>query len=182
MRELALNVLDIAENSVTAHATEIDIDIRVEKNILSIVIKDNGCGMTEEFVKKVVDPFSTTRTTRKVGMGIPLFKLASEAAGGKFDIRSKSGIGTTVTATFEIDNIDRAPLGNIASTISQLIATSPEIRFVFNYSIEGNGFSVDTDEVKENIGDVPITEYEILKFIEEMINENMTALNGGIDL
>lgn len=182
MRELSLNILDIAENSVTAKATRVDITIKVSGNILSIEITDNGIGMSEEFVNRVIDPFATTRTTRKVGLGIPLFKMASESSGGTFSIKSKVNEGTTITATFEIDNIDRMPLGNVAGTISQLIATTPDIRWVFTYEVNGKSFAVDTDELKSQLIDVPITEYEVLQFIEEMINENMSCLNGGIEL
>lgn len=116
MRELSLNILDIVENSVRAGATLIKVSVIAKDGFLTIEIADDGKGMSEEFLRSVTDPFTTTRTTRKVGMGIPLFKMAAETANGSFDIKSKLGAGTTVTAKFEIDNVDRAPLGNLAET------------------------------------------------------------------
>ena len=130
MRELSLNILDIVENSVRAGATLIKVSVIAKDGFLTIEIADDGKGMSEEFLRSVTDPFTTTRTTRKVGMGIPLFKMAAETANGSFDIKSKLGAGTTVTAKFEIDNVDRAPLGNLAETA----AVSKNIFFISLFS------------------------------------------------
>ena len=117
MRELSLNVLDIAQNSISAGASEVEITVEEISSAskMTIIIKDNGCGMDEETVRNVMDPFYTTRTTRKVGMGVPLFKMAAESTGGSFDIVSELGVGTTVTAVFGLSNIDRMPLGDICT-------------------------------------------------------------------
>ena len=133
MTELSLNILDIAENSVKAGAslTEITVEVDTAQNLLEIIIRDNGCGMSEEQVKQVVDPFYTTRTTRKVGLGVPFFKESAEATGGSFSIESKIGIGTTVKASYKLDNIDRMPMGDLTATIHTLITMHEDLDFLF---------------------------------------------------
>ena len=130
MRELALHVLDIAENSVKANASLVTVEIIAKDNILTIRISDDGRGMSEEFLSKVTDPFTTTRTTRKVGMGIPLLKQAAETSGGAFDIKSKLGVGTTVTATFLLDDVDRMPLGDVAETATTLLYPQCDFKWI----------------------------------------------------
>ena len=122
MKELSLHILDIVKNSVKAKADLIEIKIDEDRagNRLVIEIIDDGCGMSEEFLKRVRDPFTTTRTTRKVGMGIPLFEMAAVMAGGSFDISSKVGEGTKVAAVFAYDSIDRAPLGDMVGTMQTI--------------------------------------------------------------
>lgn len=180
MRELALNVLDIAENSVKANASLIVITIEARKNLLTIAIADNGKGMDKAFLARVTDPFTTTRTTRKVGMGIPLFKEAAEMTGGRFSIDSELGIGTTVTASFVIDSIDRAPLGDIAESAVTLLRD--DIDFVWVYTVNDKSFTFDTREVKRELGGIPITSPEIIKFLKDMLEENIESINGGIIL
>ena len=178
MRELALNILDIAENSVKAGATLIRISVKAEGEELRIEISDDGCGMDAEFLKRVTDPFTTTRTTRKVGMGIPLFKMAAEMAGGSFSIRSERGVGTTVTATFLRDHIDRAPLGDLSDTVVTLIGGECKSEFVFEVSVDGKGFVFDTRELKAELDGVPVGEPEVLVFVRDMIKENMIDIGG----
>ena len=179
MRELALNILDITENSVKAGATLVEIDIIAEGNLLTIRIKDDGCGMDEEFLNKVTDPFTTTRTTRKVGMGVPLFKMAAEQAGGTFSIKSTKGVGTEVVATFEIDNIDREPLGNIADTMTTLLSDEIPTDYVLTVSVNGNQFDLDTRELKEQLNGISISEPQVLLFVRDMINENIKEIGGA---
>ena len=179
MRELALNILDITENSVKAGATLVEIDIIAEGNLLTISIKDDGCGMDEEFLNKVTDPFTTTRSTRKVGMGVPLFKMAAEQAGGTFSIKSTKGVGTEVVATFEIDNIDREPLGNIADTMTTLLSDEIPTDYVLTVSVNGNQFDLDTRELKEQLNGIPVSEPQVLLFVRDMINENIKEIGGA---
>ena len=131
MRELSLNILDIAQNSISAGAslTEIVVNENTKENTLLIGIYDNGCGMTEEQVKSVIDPFFTTRTTRKVGMGIPLFKMSCEQTGGKFTIESEKGVGTKINALYKTDSVDFTPLGDIASTIVTIVSMNADKEF-----------------------------------------------------
>lgn len=177
MREIALNILDIAENSVKAKASLIEITVTAADNILTVTITDNGKGMSKDFLEKVTDPFTTTRTTRKVGMGIPLFKDAAEMTGGSFEIESEPGRGTCVTARFVIDSIDRAPLGDISDTAVTLLG--PDIDFVWVYTVNGRSFTFDTREIKAELGDIPIDSPEIISFLRNLLKENIDSINGG---
>lgn len=175
MRELSLNVLDIAQNSIYAGATLIEIDINENFNsgITIIKIMDNGKGMTDKQVDSVKDPFYTTRKTRKVGLGIPFFTMAAEMTGGNLEINSSLGIGTTITATFINSNIDMIPIGDINSTISILIKCNPSLDFIFRRTVNGNHFVLDTREIKKILGeDVPINNSDVSIWINDFLKEN----------
>ena len=178
MKELSLNILDVAENSVKAGASLTQILLTERGNVLVLEIVDDGCGMSEDVVRSVVDPFYTTRTTRKVGMGIPLFKMAAEMTGGTFDIRSDKGKGTTVEATFVLDSIDRAPLGDLADTVVTLLGDDKGTEFVFDIRVDGEKFVFDTRELKKELDGVSVTEPEVLLFVRDMINENIKSIGG----
>ena len=180
MREIALHILDIVENSVKAKATLVEVIIEAKNNLLTVTIRDNGKGMDKEFLARVTDPFTTTRTTRKVGMGIPLLKQAAETAGGEFAITSELGKGTEVKASFVIDNIDRMPLGNVAETAVTVL--NPEVDFVWVYTVEDRTFTFDTREVREELGEIPIDSPEIVTFLKSLLIENIESINGGINL
>ncbi len=184
MRELSLHILDIAQNSVAAGAKSVEIGVTVDhgKDFLTITVRDDGCGMSPEFLAKVTDPFTTKRTTRKVGLGIPLFRQAAELAGGTFAIESQEGKGTLVTATFEISHIDRMPLGDLGDTLTALIGGSPKIRFCLRVTVDCEAFTFDTDEIVRTLDGVPIESYEILAYLKDYINENITNLTGGLTL
>lgn len=179
MRELSLNILDVAENSVKAKASLIEIYVEAGGNLLTLRITDNGCGMDKEFVARVTDPFTTTRTTRKVGLGLPFLKQEAEVTGGSFSVESELGKGTTVTATFVLDSIDRAPLGDLADTMLALLAGADERDFVFTYVVEGRVFVFDTRDLKAQLGGIPVATPEVLVFIREMLEENIKNINGG---
>ena len=176
MKELSLHILDIVQNSVKAKATEIKIDIieSPEKNLLEITIADNGCGMRKDFLAKVKDPFATTRNTRKVGMGISLFEAAAKQCGGYLEIDSELGKGTTLYVCFELNNIDRAPIGDMAETMLTVIMSAPEINYVYTHRRSDKEFVFNTMEIKETLGDVPLTNPEILAWIKEYINEGFS--------
>ena len=178
MRELSLNVLDIAQNSVSAKASLIEIELKedTKNHSLLIGIYDNGKGMTPEQVENVRDPFFTTRTTRKVGMGIPLFKFAAEMTGGNLEIESEVGVGTRVRAYFKTDHLDFTPVGDMTSTMISLITMNLHIDFIYRYSIDGKEFAVDTRQLKEILGDVPLNEPSIAMWITQYINENTKQL------
>lgn len=181
MQELSLNILDIAQNSIAAGASLVTIKVTedIKKDLLTIIIADDGKGMDEEFLKTVTDPFSTTRTTRKVGLGIPFFKMASECAGGTFHIASEKGKGTAVTATFQYSHIDRMPLGDIAGTLSALISASLETDFLYIHSYNNNSFTVDTRELKQILGDIPLNNPEVARWVTGFIQENLNNIYGG---
>lgn len=179
MKELALHILDIAQNSITANATLIEIEIieDTSKNRLTITIKDNGCGMSEEFLKKVADPFVTTRTTRKVGLGIPLLKAAAEGCNGSFFINSQLGIGTTLTVSFERNNIDRAPIGDMAATMVTLINAKNDIDFIYRHIIDEREFLLDTRKIREVLGErVPLGELTVLEWIKGYIADGLKEI------
>lgn len=177
MKELSLNILDIAENSTKAKAELIKIEIIDDNHTLTIKIYDNGIGMSDETLKSVSDPFYTTRTTRKVGMGIPLFRLSAEQSGGSLTIESKhidlfpDDHGTVVTATFNKNHIDFTPLGDIISTICTLIQGHPNTDFVFTHSIGEKEISLDTRELRGILEDVPLDTFEVLLWIKENLAE-----------
>ncbi len=181
LTELSLNILDIAENSTKAKASLVEIRVSVfeEKDLLIIEIKDNGCGMDEEQIKKVVDPFFTSRTTRKVGLGIPFFKYAAESTGGSFEINSKVGIGTEVIAKFTLSHIDRMPMGDLNATMHNLIIYHPEIDYLYSYCFNEKSFSLDTREFREILGGVPFNEPEISDYIKEYLVENKKDVDNG---
>lgn len=175
MKELSLNILDIAMNSVKAGATLIGIYIDETPNLMTVVISDNGCGMSEQTIRKLEDPFFTTRTTRKVGMGVPFYILAAKQAGGGVVIKSveqpAENHGTTVTATFDPTNIDFTPLGDIVSTLTTLIHGYPNIDFDFRHTDKGKSVLLDTRQIKQQIGEIPINSFEILAWIKEYLDE-----------
>lgn len=177
MREISLHILDILTNSISANAKNIKLEVIVKDNLLTIRVIDDGKGMSEDFLARVVDPFQTTRTTRKIGMGIPLLKQAAETAGGNFKIESKLGQGTTVEASFEIDHIDRSPLGNLAHALVPVISEDFELEM--HYEVNDKVFNFDTKQIKEILEGVPIDSQEILTYLSGYLEENIQNTNGG---
>jgi len=183
MRDLSLHLLDMLTNSVSAGASRMVIRIMADQqnDLLTIRIEDNGKGMSPDFLKRVTNPFSTTRTTRKVGLGLSLFKEASDITGGNLKIESTVDMGTTVTATFGISSIDRIPLGNMGETISGLISSFPERDFVISF-VNGRGEEgeLDTVDLRERLGDVPLSEPDVYVFVRDYIQEQQQNIMGGI--
>ncbi len=177
MKELSLNILDIAMNSVKANATKIEIVLTETDETFTMSISDNGCGMKRDFLSTVTDPFSTTRTTRKVGMGIPFLKLAAEQTGGSFSIESRhesefpDNHGTVTTASFDKTSIDFTPLGDVVSTVITLIQGSPDIRWIFSHTCPKGEVSLDTDELKAVLGDVPLDNADVIIWIKDYLSE-----------
>ena len=182
MKELSLNILDIAENSTKAKASLVEILISETNDTLSIVIKDDGTGMTEEILESVKNPFYTTRTTRKVGMGIPLLQCAAEQTGGSVEIESKhfslypESHGTTVTAVFYKNHIDFTPLGDAASSLVTLIQGHPSVDFVYRHTMNEAVVFLDTREIREVLENVPLDTFEVLMWIKENLAEQYSVL------
>lgn len=175
MHELSLNILDVAQNSVSAGAKLIEISAieDTKRALLVLSIKDNGCGMDEDTVRNVCDPFFTTRTTRKVGLGLPFLKQTAEQTGGSFLIESQVGKGTLVRAEYHTDSIDCMPLGDICSTISCLVTLNPNIDFKFTSVKDDKEFIFTTMEVREILGeDIALNEPAVAAFVEEYLKEN----------
>ena len=144
------------------------------QDTLTLIFKDNGCGMSEETVQKVIDPFYTSRTTRKVGLGLPLLKQNSEMTGGSMSIQSKEGVGTTVTAVFGLTHLDTPPMGDLAGTIVLTISAYPDIRFIFHYKRDDEvDYVLDTNEVYEILDGVPINDPDVIASLKEMVEENI---------
>jgi hypothetical protein len=178
MKELSLHILDITQNSIVAGASliEISIDENETANTLTIIIKDNGKGIPPAMLKSITDPYTTSRTTRKVGMGLPLLNDACRLAGGKMLVESVEGEGTEVTAVLGLNHIDRQPLGDIAGVIVLLFSANPAIEFIYKHSVNGKQYFFDTNEVKEILEDIPINSPDVMKMLREMIGSNLEEL------
>jgi Signal transduction histidine kinase len=171
-----MHIMDILQNSTRAKATEITLEVLLDsaQDTLTLIFKDNGCGMSEETVQKVIDPFYTSRTTRKVGLGLPLLKQNSEMTGGSMSIQSKEGVGTTVTAVFGLTHLDTPPMGDLAGTIVLTISAYPDIRFIFHYKRDDEvDYVLDTNEVYEILDGVPINDPDVIASLKEMVEENI---------
>lgn len=181
MKDLSLHILDIAQNSISAGAQNIGISIveDLATNTLVIEVKDDGRGMPAEVLMRVTDPYYTSRTTRKVGLGIPLFKQNAEATGGILQIDSEEGRGTILSATFGQNHLDRPPLGDMAGVMVLLVGANPEIRFVYTHRVENEEYAFDTQEVKEALDGLPVNDPQVMRFLKEMISENLQAIKAG---
>ena len=181
MKEISLNILDIAENSVKAGASLTEIYVDEDGDTLTLTIKDDGHGMDEETLKSVTDPFYTTRKTRKVGLGVPLLKLACEQTGGSFSVTSSTDStahGTTVTAVFNKNHIDFTPLGDVIASIVTLIQGHPYTDFLFRHGIEDAVVALDTREIREVLEDVPLDTYEVITWIRDNLIDQYDELNN----
>ena len=179
MKEIALHLLDLAENSVSAEAKTIEISIceDLDADRLTARVKDDGRGMAEETVRKVVDPFFTSRTTRKVGLGIPLLKEAAEACNGGMEILSKPGSGTQVEASFQLSHIDRMPLGHLSTVFLELTVIHPDIHWIFRYTARNHGseetFEFNDEPIKEALAGVSLTHPDVLVYLRETLEQGL---------
>ena len=175
MKDLSMHIMDILQNSTRAGATEVTLEVLEDAaaDTLTIRFIDNGCGMDAETVQKVINPFFTTRTTRKVGLGLPLLKQNTEQTGGSLDIQSEKGKGTTVTAVFGRSHLDRPPMGDLAGAIVLTASAYPDIRFIFHYHNGETDYVFDTVEVNEALDGISIQEPEVIQYLKEMIQENI---------
>ena len=182
MRELSDNILDIAQNSISAGASLVEIDITVSHaaNTVSLAFIDDGCGMSPEMVASVTDPFTTTRKTRKVGLGLPLLKMTAQATGGDFSIESEVGKGTSVRVSFGLDRIDRPPMGDLPGSLFTIVLMNPGTEFLFVYDCDGKNFTFDTREVKAAVAPIPIDHPEISAWIKDCLYQEITELHGGL--
>ncbi len=181
MKELSLHILDLVENSITAGAKNIKLTIteNLTDNVLAIIIQDDGCGMSAEKLVAVSDPFYTTRTTRNVGLGIPMFKMNTAACEGTFDMTSQVGVGTTLSGTFRYDHIDRAPLGDIASTITAIFMSLESADLVYLHTYNDKQFTLDSKEMRQMLGDaVPLSDVAVLQWVEQYVAENLAEIRG----
>lgn len=178
MRELSLHLLDIAENSIAAEAKTIEIAIREDNrnDRLHLSVRDDGKGMDKEMAAQVTDPFVTTRTTRKVGLGIPLLKAAAEACDGYLAIQSEPGAGTRLDVEFQNSHIDRMPLGDIASTVLHLIIANPQLHVIFRYQADGSEYIFDDSAVKRELAGIPLSDPLVITYLRDEIETGLQAL------
>jgi len=182
MLQLSLHILDIVENSTRAGAKLVTIAVTEDpdRDLFRIDITDDGRGMDRETLKKALDPFYTTKGVRRVGLGLPMLYQATQQCDGRFEIDSKEGVGTRVSAEFRLSHIDRQPLGDMAGAIATLIAGNPEVDFVYSHKNADHVFTLDTREIKEEIAEVPVNHPEILKFIRTSIEEGLEEVGSKI--
>lgn len=171
MPELALHILDILQNSLRAGATLVTLLFARRGNFLRVTVSDNGAGMEPAFMEKAADPFTTTRTTRHIGLGLPLYKAAAEATGGGFWLESVPGKGTTVTAEFDATHLDCPPLGDLNATVQAEIATNPDVDFIYQWDVEGITASLDTRELRKVLQEVPLNNSDVQAWIRDMLAE-----------
>jgi hypothetical protein len=178
MEELSLHILDIAENSIRAQAKLIRIQIEEyrDRDLLVLTISDDGSGMTEEQKKTALDPFYTTKITRRFGLGLSLLAEAARAAGGVLSLQSSPGAGTEIKAHFQLSHIDRQPTGDMSQTLVTLITGHPDIDFLYSHRVNGELFSLDTREIKEKLEDVPIHSPKIVSFIRKYISQGLDTI------
>jgi hypothetical protein len=181
MKDLALHILDILQNSVTAGATlvKLRIDEVPADNQYLVKFTDNGQGMDSEMVKHVTDAFFTTRTTRKVGLGLPLLKQNAERTGGGMTIHSEPGKGTEVAVMFVYSHIDRLPTGDIAGILALTVSSYPAIDFIYTHNTPHGTYVFDTVEIKESLGDLPITNPQVIAFMKDLIGDNLKEIKAS---
>jgi anti-sigma regulatory factor (Ser/Thr protein kinase) len=181
MKDLALHILDILQNSVTAGATlvKLQIDEIPDKDEYYVKFIDNGKGMNTEMVQHVTDPFFTTRTTRKVGLGLPLLKQNAERTGGSLTIQSEPGKGTEVNVMFVYSHIDRLPTGDISGTLALTVSSYPAIDFIYTHTTPEGAFIFDTTEIKETLGDLPINNPQVIAFMKDLISDNLKEIKAS---
>ena len=169
MKQLSENILDITMNSVRAGSPLTEVSVTEEGSMLTLLIKDCGCGMTAEQVANVTDPFFTTRTTRKVGLGLPFLKMEAELTGGSFSIESTVGVGTEVKASFDMSHIDAIPLGDIPETIMTIIGAAPDKDLIFTHTSGEKQISLDTRDLRAQLDGVPLDTPDVLVWVKEYL-------------
>lgn len=181
MKELALHVYDLMENSTAANSKDVFLTIRdsLKDNVFHFTIEDNGKGMSPEFLARVTDPYTTSRTTRKVGLGLPLIKMNTENCNGGLNLESEVGKGTTLKFWFEHNHWDRPPMGDLTGTLVMLFSQHEDIHFVFRYITDNDEFVFDTEEVKEALGGMSMNNLEIINMLKEMISENLKDIGAN---
>ncbi|WP_232468296.1 ATP-binding protein [Alkalitalea saponilacus] len=179
MKDLSMHMMDIARNSVRAGAKVVEISLNFQSidNSMELSISDDGCGMDQETVNKVTDPFVSTRITRKVGLGLPFLKMNAEQTGGSISIDSEPGRGTRVKAGFLRGHIDCIPLGDIPGTVALLICGTPDVDFIIHITQDEKRFNLNSKEVKDELGDVGVYNPEVVNFLREMVKENMEEMS-----
>ena len=177
MKEIALHILDIAQNSIAANASLVEIVLEERDAQLIFTITDNGRGMSPQLLAQVCDPFTTTRTTRKMGLGIPLLRMAAEQTGGSLTIESTEGVGTALTARFCSSHIDCPPVGDLPGTVTLLLQGAPSLELHYTHAIETGRFQLTTEELRAQLGpDISLAEPEVILWVRDYLQEQESLL------
>ena len=181
MLELSMHILDIVQNSLAAGSTRVEIRIREDlpADLLMIEVRDNGRGISEAMLPRVTDPFVTSRTTREVGLGLPLLKEATERCEGCLEVRSEEGQGTTVSARFRLDHFDRAPLGNMGETMGILIAGNPKVDFLYEHWVDEQIYTLETREMRQVLGPIGLDDPSVLDFVRQDIQMGLKKIGAA---
>ena len=181
MLELSMHILDIVQNSLAAGSTRVEIRIREDlaADLLLIEVQDNGRGISEAMLARVVDPFVTSRTTREVGLGLPLLKEATERCEGCLEVHSEEGRGTTVVARFRLDHFDRAPLGDMGETVGILIAANPHVDFLYEHRVDAQVYTLETMEMRQVLGPVGLDDPSVLDFVRQDIHMGLKKIGAA---
>lgn len=173
MKDLSMHVLDITENSVQAGASDVDVELHYKEDVLELTIRDNGRGMDSEMVKRVTDAYTTSRTKRKVGLGLPFLKMNAEQSGGSVVVKSRPGEGTVVKAVFVTSHIDCIPAGDLPSSLSLLITGHPDVNFRIKIIRNDEVFEISSAEIQEILDGIPISHPKVGVFIKKLLREEM---------
>jgi len=181
MLELSMHILDIAQNSLAAGSTRVEIRIQEDlpADVLVIEVRDNGRGISGAMLPKVTDPFVTSRTTREVGLGLPLLKEAAERCEGCVEVRSEEGRGTTVVARFRLDHFDRAPLGNMGETMGILISANPDVDFLYEHRVDQRIYIMETREMRQVLGSIGLDDPSVLDFVRQDIRMGLKKIGAA---
>ena len=176
-----MHILDIVQNSLAAGSTRIEIRIREDlpADLLMIEVRDNGRGISEAMLPRVTDPFVTSRTTREVGLGLPLLKEATERCEGCLEVRSEEGQGTTVSARFRLDHFDRAPLGDMGETMGILIAANPQVDFLYEHWVDGQAYILETRDMRQVLGPIGLDDPSVLDFVRQDIQMGLKKIGAA---
>lgn len=173
MKDIAFHITDIVQNSIRANAERVFIEIALSGEVLTITIGDNGCGMDKETLQKVIDPFYTTQTTRKIGLGIPFLIQNAEQTGGNVTLKSELGVGTEICAKFITSSIDFPPMGDLPDTLSQLIAGNPSIHTIVYIKNGESDFEISSNDIKEILEEIPIGHPNVFELMKEIFRKNV---------
>jgi hypothetical protein len=181
MLELSMHILDIAQNSLRAQARGVEVRILedLREDLLRIEVSDDGRGMSPETVKKVTDPFYTTRPARVAGLGVPFLKEAAEKCGGRLEVHSREGKGTRIVATFQLDHFDRAPLGDMGETLAILITGNPGVEFLYEHRVNGRTYRLDTREMRKILGPVGLEDPSVFAFIRQDVQQGLKEIGAA---
>lgn len=181
MRELSLHILDLVQNAIEAEATAVTLEIieNTDKDSLIIRVSDNGRGMNKKMRQLVIDPFITTRTTRRIGLGLPLMDMSTKRCGGYLNIESTPGQGTVIEAMYQHSHLDRPPMGNLVETIKSILVANPVLQFSYLHTVNNRSLTVSSHEIADILDDIPLTQPDILLWLHGYLSDNIANLYGG---